>query len=172
MLLGDANDFQEFAKGYYGVRSHLTSNDLKKIAHENDLTHKALVEERNRELAKINPIVVTISHPESPIVYYIVEQLLGGNLFGHANDISLRLFTDSKNTRDVDGLRMEIEDMASTKLRHIKLCQRAEEAFKGCDFAILFDELKIVNSGTNEQENNYNKPYIYLAKIIDEYAKP
>lgn len=62
---------------------------------------------------------------------------------------------------------MEIEDLASSKLRKVKIFDKAEEAFKNADFVILFDELK--RSDANDE--TYINPYISLAENIEEFAK-
>lgn len=169
MLLGDANDFQEYAKGYYGIKSSLISTDLKKICYENDQTYKIVQDELRKEQANIKPINVTVSNPDTSVVYFIMNELLSGKLFGHRNDIFVRLFSDHKSSQ-LEGLRMEIEDLASQKLRNIKICHSQVEAFTNCDFAILFDELQSVGRDS-ERDNTYMNPYISLAKVIDEFAK-
>ena len=90
-----------------------------------------------------------------------------GNIFG-SNEITVRLFSTTNDMDRLNGLRMEIEDLASSKLSNIKIFNRAEEAFLNADFVILFDELKRSNE---EDAEIYINPYIELAESIEEYAK-
>lgn len=169
MLLGDSNDFQEYAKNYYGVESKMQSVDLKKVSAENEVTHKVVHEEVKKTEANINPLNFTISNPESPLLYYIINEILNKNLFG-SKDIFVRLYTQNKSA-ELEGVKMEIEDLASKYLRNIKIVHTAEEAFTNCDFALLLDELELIPSNTEDLEQQYKNPYISLSKQLDEYAK-
>ncbi|RNA34195.1 malate dehydrogenase 1B [Brachionus plicatilis] len=170
ILLGDANAFQEYALNYYGVKSELTSNDLTKIGSENENTFQIVEQEHKQVLASINPFNLTISNPESPALYYIINEILNENLF--SKDVFIRLYTKNR-TKNIDGISMEIEDLASPHLRSIKVVQDPAEAFKECDFAIILDELD-ESIGKDEETNleKFNNPYISLAKDIDQNAKP
>lgn len=171
MLLGDTNDFLEYTKGYYGISTELTSSDFKKISAENEKTNQIINEERKKVLSRIKPIVVTITNPESPALYYVIPEFLNGNVFGQSNDVVIRLYSE-KNSKKLEGLRMEIEDLAGINMRNIKIYNDPEHAFKDSDFAVLLDELQ----STDEQDVNntlseYYNPYVSLAKDIDEFAK-
>lgn len=159
MYLGDHNDFQEYARDYYGSLSELNSDDLRKISAENEKTHVIVEQEKKDIQASIKPFNVTITNPDSPVVYYLLDEICKGSIFGRENEISIKFYTKFKTDTQL-GLQMEAEDLASDKLRYIKVVDNVKEAFTDCDFAILLDEL---DHGEN--------PYIELAKAIDEHAK-
>ena len=173
MLLGDANDFQEYARDYYGISSDypqirnktLISDDLRKICAENANVFKVAEGEKAQVMAGIKPLNITISHPDTPVLYFIISDILSGEVFG-STDIYIRLYSEDTSDK-IEGIRMEIEDLASLKLRNIKIVKTAAEAFENCDYAILFDELK----RTSETSKTYHNPYVALAKQIDQYAK-
>ncbi|CAF0941814.1 unnamed protein product [Brachionus calyciflorus] len=167
MLLGDSNDFQEYALNYYGIKSNLISDDLTKIGLENEKTYKIVEQERKEVLVTINPFNLTISNPESPVFYYIIKELLCQNFF--VNDIFVRLYS-KKPSANLEGILMEIQDLSSSSLRNIKIVYEAEDAFKNCDFAIILDELDEKIEQTEEVET-YHNPYIQLAKDVDQYAR-
>ena len=169
MLVGDVNDFLEYTKGYYGVTTDLTSQDLRKISAENEQTFKYKQKQKQLELERIEPLTITLTNPESSVLYFLLPEMLNGNIFGVQNDISIRLYSNSKSN-NLEGLKMEIEDLASTKLRYVQIYNDHKEAFKNCDYVILFDELASINEENSEQSQFVN-PYIDLAKQIDEYAK-
>ena len=162
MYLGDGNDFQEYAREYYGLLSELNSDDLRKIGSENLATYHLIADENRKIQESIRPFNLTISNPESPIVYYIINEIANGAIFGDQNEISLKLYSQSPSS-NLDGIRMEIEDLASDKLRGIGIVSSGREAFANCDFAILLDEL--LDDNTNKQN-----PYVNLAREIDEHA--
>ena len=170
MLLGDTNDFLEYTNGYYGISSEFLTSDLKKISDENYTAYKKSHEEQKKEQESINPLILTITYPQSPVLPFIIPDILNGNVFGIENEISIRLYCE-KRIKNIDGIRMEIEDLAASKLRYIKVTDDPKEAFKNSDFVILLDELEYVegNSRLDDGRNFYN-PYIQLARHVDENA--
>lgn len=182
MLLGDANDFQEYVRNYYsylGPVAKLTSNDLRKISVENEATHELDEAEKLAIEDKIRPLILTITNPSSPVVYYFVNELLDGTVFGPKRDLEIRLYCDPKKPETVGvlkGLKMEIEDLASENLRRVRIATNGQEAFENSDFVILLNELdEEKENSANEDEDATNKsctnPYVELAKVIDKYVK-
>lgn len=43
MLIGGASDFQEYVKGYYGLESEMTSQDMSLVSAENFKTKEVLM---------------------------------------------------------------------------------------------------------------------------------
>ena len=166
MLLGDVNDFLEYTKGYYGISTDLTSSDLRKISFENEKTHSIISKEHVQQQDNIKPLIVTITNPETAALNFLLPDLLNGNTFGTTCDISIRLYSEKPSAK-LEGLKMEIEDLASPKLRQIKICTNSQEAFKESDYVILFDEL----TKEDESSPNCTNPYISLAKDIDKLVK-
>lgn len=78
MLLGDVNHFLEYTKGYYGVSTELTSEDLRKISSENEQTHNVIENERILEMKSIKPLVITITNPDSAILPFLLPEILNG----------------------------------------------------------------------------------------------
>lgn len=89
MLLGDHNDFLEYSKGYYGISTELTSEDLRKISAENESTHTLIQKELERERDNIKQCIVTITNPETPVLNFLLPDILNGNV----NISFLRLLT-------------------------------------------------------------------------------
>jgi hypothetical protein len=174
MLIGDSNDFQEYAKGYYGIYSSLKSSDLKHISEENDRDFKQREQERLEELSRIKPFNITISCATSKVAYLILPDLLQGHIFGETKDIFIRLYEQTHDER-LNGLKMELEDLALDSLRNVICTNNAEEAFKQADLIILLDELLEKEEPTVEIKDpiiaEYHNPYIYLGQQIDKYAR-
>jgi len=166
MLLGGINDFLEYTNGYYGISTELTSEDLRKISAENERNLTLVNEELESKLQSIKPLIVTITNPESSVLPFIIPEILNGNIFGQVNEIEIRLFTFY--TDRLKGLKMEIEDLASSKLRSLKLFKTEKEAFKDSDYVILLDELI---STPDTLDDIFQNPYTNLAKNIDQFAK-
>jgi hypothetical protein len=175
MYIGDASNFQEYVRDYYNYISELTSDDLTKIANENQVEFESKKLDEKRVIEQVKFINVTITNPETPVLYFIIAELLNGNAFGDV-DIDLKLYVPSeKINASLQGIRMEIEDLANAKLKNIKLVNDANEAFTDCDYVILFDELASSSSTSSndgsDQANHAKNPYIHLAKHIDKLVK-
>lgn len=166
MLIGDVNDFLEYTKGYYGISTELTSEDLRKISAENANTYGIIKREQQQEEENIKPLIITITNPESIVLDFLLPEILNGNTFGKSNEIAIRLYSP-ENSEQLLGLKMEIEDLASPNLRYLKIHEQAAGAFTDADYIILFDELQ----PENEESATFKNPYVTLAKQIDEYAK-
>jgi cellobiose-specific phosphotransferase system component IIB len=168
VLIGDANDFQEYAHHYYGITSSLLSNDLRKISKENEKAYQFNLETERQIQESIKLINITISNPETEIVYIIISEILNGSIFGASINVNLRLYCE-KRSNQLNGILMEIEDLASSNLQSIQIFDKKEDAFKDCDLAILFNELNELKDAATDRI--FINPYIELAKVIDEYAK-
>jgi hypothetical protein len=79
MLLGDVNDFLEYSKGYYGISTELTSEDLRKISSENESTYNIIQKEHERERENHRQCIVTITNPENPVLNFILPDILNSN---------------------------------------------------------------------------------------------
>ena len=78
MLIGDVNDFLEYTKGYYGISTELTSEDLRKISAENANTYGIIKREQQQEEENIKPLIITITNPESIVLDFLLPEILNG----------------------------------------------------------------------------------------------
>lgn len=185
MLLGDANDFQEYVRNYYdyfGPVAQLTSTDLRKISAENEATHELDEAEKRAVESNIKPLILTITNPTSPVTYHFVNEILSGDVFGAERDLEIRLYCNPKKPEKVNalkGMKMEIEDLASRNLRRVRIATNGQEAFESSDFVILLDELDEYVEASDSRSNNeesaskvFTNPYVALAHEIDKNVKP
>ena len=152
----------------------MTSYDLRKISAENEETLRIIEKERQELQDKIKPLYITISHASSLVTYHIVSKILEGAIQGFDRDIKLKLY-EKESSSELEGVRMEIEDLASVGLRSVEIETDAEKAFNKADLIILFDELENLHIQNNEEKPpilaTYYNPYIKLALLIDTHAK-
>ncbi len=142
MLIGDSNDFQEYAKSYYNIYSGLKSNDLLKISQENQTAYDLAERERNEQLSRIKPFVITVSNASNRVAYHIIPRLVD-SFSKTYSDININLYErNPKLTNRLVVIKMEIEDLASSSLRNIRICANEVEAFNDCDLIILLDEFE------------------------------
>jgi hypothetical protein len=173
MLIGDSNDFQEYAKSYYNIYSSLKSDDLLKISQENQTAFDLAENELSEQMSRIKPFVITISNATNPIAYHIIPKLV--ELFTRTNtDIKVNLFERNLVlTEKLYGIRMEIEDLAADSLRSIRICENENEAFNDCDLIILLDEFEELDmeADSHAQSKKYiigkfYNPYVDLGNCV------
>ncbi len=141
MLIGGANEFQEYAAGYYGVKSDFTSKDMKLIAQEN-LQMKIEVEEEIRQLkAQSKPVHVCLTNAGSAVAYSMVHDIAQGDAIGKDAEIALHLFDEADKTEVMLGVEMEAFDLATTLLRQTLVTSDIKEAFTNCSAIVFLDEL-------------------------------
>ena len=141
ILLGSCNEFLEYAKGYYGISSGKSTNDLLSIAKENKETKEVDDEEERQRQAAIKPFQISVIGAELPLAYYVLPLIIKEDLFEKPQELSLSLhYTGSNKNEDsttkahtlMDGLVMEIQDCAQRELRNI---YTTTDLFQSCDKA-------------------------------------
>lgn len=172
VLIGDANDFQEYAKAYYDVMSVLTTDDMNIISWENKVTKDLFDEEEQYYRSLSNPIIVCITNAASPTCYHLLNSLASGQVFGPGVEIFVKLLASSLSDSElVRGTAMEAEDLASGILRGVQVCTNPHDAFVDCRCIIILDTL---NKKTTESEKEWLERnedfYSRYAKIINDKA--
>lgn len=142
VLIGDANDFQEYAKAYYNVEVEMDSSDMLMIAEENKATKDLTDQEELNYQALSHPIIVCITNAASPICYHLLNSLTSGYVFTKDTEVTVRLLvTLPKDIDKVKGYTMEAEDLAHGMLKEVSICTSPHEAFDGCSVIILLDSI-------------------------------
>ncbi|BFZ22824.1 hypothetical protein BsWGS_25863 [Bradybaena similaris] len=153
VLIGDANDFQEYAKAYYDVMSVLTTEDMNIVSWENKVTKDLFDEEEKYYRSLSEPIIVCITNAASPTCYHLLNSLATGQVFGPGVEIFIRLLVSSPSDYEfVKGTAMEAEDLASGILRGVQVCTNPHDAFVDCRCIIVLDT---VNKRKTESEKEW-----------------
>ena len=171
VLIGGANEFQEYAKGYYGIESELVSTDMQKISDEN-LQYKVDIDEEEAAFkAKSKPLRICITNASSPVCYCLLNSVGRGEVFGANNELIIRLYDSSENMEMLEGLKMELEDLAYGLVRGIEILTDVKTAFENCDGIVLLDELLQGDKSKEDWINSNAETYTNYAKIINEVSK-
>ncbi len=80
---------------------------------------------------------VTITGAAGRIAYSLIPLLLHGRVFGHDTLIDLVLLDIPDAFQKLKGIELELEDSSFSLLRSLKITTDAEDAFVGCEVAIL-----------------------------------
>lgn len=172
VLIGGANEFQEYANGYYGMESELISSDMIKISKEN-LQYKTEMDEEEREIkAQSKPLHVCITVAASPVCYAMVNAIAKGDVFGSKQEIALHLHDAKDKMETLEGLKMEANDLAHGLLRDVTVETNVRKAFSNCGAIILMDEVVMKDGESKDAWYKRNSNlFSGYAKIINEVAR-
>ncbi|CAF1572469.1 unnamed protein product [Rotaria sp. Silwood1] len=145
-LVGDLDDFQEYAQSYYGtILDHFMTNSsalFRLIAEENFQQYTNDIQLKNQYIEQtINPYYVCIIGAHHPCAYELFPTLFSTNLFPN-RDICLRLTTNNiSNLSYLQAMSMEIEDLACKQFHNIEISlQDNEKFYENIDFILIIDD--------------------------------
>ncbi|XP_060573511.1 putative malate dehydrogenase 1B [Ruditapes philippinarum] len=170
VLIGGANEFQEYAQGYYGIESQLVSSDMTKIAAENAKIKTEMDKEDAEIRAQSQPVNVCITNASSHVCYALLNSLTRGDVLGNDVEMKVRLFDNGDKKEYLEGVRMETEDLAHGLLRGIKVETNITAAFKDCSTIILLDEILQGDKSKEEWIKENSEHFVNYAKVIDKVA--
>lgn len=172
-LIGGANEFQEYAYGYYGVTVDMSSMDTMIISKENKKT-KEIVDCELKELAaKYDPLYMCITSASNPICYTLTSYLLSGEIISPQQDIVLNLFdADPSNLDLLKGVAEDIMNMGYGCMKeNVRIPSDEEEAFQKCQIVIFLDELP---QNTSEKKHDWmkriNEVFSYYGQVLNQVA--
>lgn len=196
-IIGGPNDFQEYVRGYYDMKSNLSSNDMTLIAGsivyiiikdlfqcifvmkpfvflaENLETKRLLDEEEAAFRALSRPVKITITNASNPMSYHMVETLAQGQCLGLTTELSVTLFDYQENAEAVEGLRMELFDLACPLVRDITVTQNLSQAFCDAVAVVILDEVAQNDEEAREEWLQRNCEFFQrYMKHIAEFAHP
>nr|CAB3263710.1 putative malate dehydrogenase 1B [Phallusia mammillata] len=174
MLLGGFNEFMEYAQCYYGLTSEMMTELMFKIRDENidACAEKLKEEEEFKNLSK--PTHICIVNASNPVAYHLIPSVASGKIYGPDTEISVRLFDSPIRAKALEGIAMEIQDLAFPLLRKVTVCEDLNEAFKDASAVIFLDSTKDVESEETHDEyllKNFEQFKTY-AKVLDNQALP
>lgn len=170
-LIGGANEFQEYAYGYYNIKSDFTSDDMEKIATENETTKKEIDEENSYYSSLSKPVKVCITNASSAISYGMIHAIAKGECLGEETEISLVLLDSEDKQEELEGIKMEAFDLACPLLRNVTVTTDVNAAFKDCVAIILLDDLEQQDEESKDEWLKRNSShFVQYAKVIKERA--
>lgn len=172
VLIGGANEFQEYACGYYGIQSEQVSNDMTLISKENK-QYKIDVDKEEAEFrSRSKPLHVCITCATSPVCYSMINAIGKGDVFGNTTEVALHLVDTNDKLEELEGLKMESEDLAHGLLRDISITSDVKKAFRNCSAIVLLDDLI---QKPDEDKASWIKRntshFVAYAKVINEVAQ-
>lgn len=154
LLLGGFNELMEHAQEYYNISSAMLSELMKDIATENLEAHINLHMEEEVIKRQFKPLHVWITSASMPTCYSLVPILATGEVFGPEKAIWLHLLDNNQSMDTLQGLKMEVEDLAFPCIRQVTLHTMADDVFLQADFVIVLDDVLLK---TDQSPENYIK---------------
>uniref|UniRef100_H2Z4K0 Malate dehydrogenase, cytoplasmic n=1 Tax=Ciona savignyi TaxID=51511 RepID=H2Z4K0_CIOSA len=137
--MGGFNEFMEYAECYYGVTSNMMTDLMLKIKAENVST-KAMDIEKEKEFQSLSkPIHICIVNGTNPVAYHLIPHLANGKIFGSEVEISIRLLDKPTAQVSLQGIQMEIEDLAYPLVRKIEVYENSRAAFQNASVIIFLE---------------------------------
>ncbi|XP_072434658.1 putative malate dehydrogenase 1B isoform X2 [Chiloscyllium punctatum] len=173
LLLGGFNDFMEYAQGYYGFTSDMMTALMLKIAKENLKTNEKDQEEEAIHRIQKKAMAIWISGALCPACAILIPALVNGEVFGHSKEVSINLLHIDGPLSVLQGLQMEIEDMAWPLLQKVTVQNSLRKAFMDAEVIILLDDL-MPEKGQSIEDCYREMGGVYqeIAIKIDTFAKP
>ncbi|XP_051867009.1 putative malate dehydrogenase 1B [Pristis pectinata] len=171
-LLGGFNEFMEYVQGYYGYTSDMQTDLMIKIAKENFKTSLKDMEEEAIKKNQIKPMSIWISGALNPACYILIPILLSGEIFGEKTLINLNLLDVEGSMPSLNGLQMEVEDMACPLLHKVSVYNTLRKAFMDAEIIIILDDtVPDENQSLEDCYKDMINLYQDIGVRIDTFAK-
>ncbi|PAA79173.1 hypothetical protein BOX15_Mlig027269g2 [Macrostomum lignano] len=142
VLIGGANEFQEFAKAYYDAESSMLSPEMLAVAKDNSRYKSELDAEEAHLRSLSRPLQVLVTASASPTAYQLLPLLMDGSVFGRSTELAFTLFDcDVADAEELEGLVMEAFDLAHPLVRSIRATANFQEAAAAADILLLLDDV-------------------------------
>uniref|UniRef100_A0A672YV85 Malate dehydrogenase 1B, NAD (soluble) n=1 Tax=Sphaeramia orbicularis TaxID=375764 RepID=A0A672YV85_9TELE len=122
MFLGGFSDFLEHCQDYYNITSDMSTEMMLKVAEENLSAKMSLIVDEQQRL-----ILPHLSSALSPTCLFLIPNLLSAEVFPNVSMISIHLLDLEGTKEDLQGLKMETEDLAAPLLYQARDGENEEE---------------------------------------------
>ncbi|XP_026157666.1 putative malate dehydrogenase 1B isoform X2 [Mastacembelus armatus] len=166
VLLGGFSDFLEHCQDYYSITSDMSTDIMLSVAAENLETSMDLIVEEQHRVSLIKPLHIWITSALCPTCHLLMPSLLSAEVFPHIAAISLHLLDLEGDEEGLQGLRMEMEDLALPLLHQVTIHTDLKQAFQEADVIILLDDWW--RDGSDSERRNRNEAEKKKVKDISE----
>ena len=137
LYLGGLSEFEQYARHYYDVVVETDTLSEQKIAAENLDSLKALELER-QTLPKVEPLRLCITNATSETAYHLASQIARGGVGGE-EALALQLLDSADNLPQLEGIAMELTDLAAPHLVRVQVTSSIQEALNSVSIAFILD---------------------------------
>lgn len=116
---------------------------------------------------------ICITNAGSPVSYHLMTELASGEILGQDNELTIHLLSFPDQTELMNGLKMEMEDLAHNLLRNVVVTTDQKEALRDCEVVIMLDELSRNEEESEDAWLRRNADmFVDHVKVIDDVCKP
>ncbi|PAA49590.1 hypothetical protein BOX15_Mlig030146g2, partial [Macrostomum lignano] len=151
VLIGGANEFQEYAKAYYDFESDMTSPQQRAVANDNTRYKAKLDAETSALRAKSRPLRVTVTAACGDAAYHLLPLLADGSVFGCGTELAVTLY-DRRGSDEMEGLAWKSRDLAQPLVRSIRCTRSLADALAGAELLVL-----LTNSSRRSQQRRVTR---------------
>lgn len=139
LYLGGLEEFTNYTAHYYDIHPDTTPELEAKIASENQHVFDS-DQLQAANAPRVDPLCVCIANGTSPIAYHLSEQIANGKVFGDKQKVALHLYDSSPESGpELEGLKMELEDLASPVLTGVTVAMTLQQAFNSVKAVFILD---------------------------------
>ena len=149
LYLGGLSEFEQYARHYYDVVVETDTLSEQKIAAENLDSLKALELERQTS-PKVEPLRLCITNATSETAYHLASQIARGGVGGE-EALALQLLDSADNLPQLEGIAMELTDLAAPHLVHVQVTSSVQEALNSVSIAFILDYPHQVSEQRHEE---------------------
>ncbi|XP_055494785.1 putative malate dehydrogenase 1B [Leucoraja erinacea] len=171
-LLGGFNEFMEYVQGYYGYVSDMQTDHQIKTGKENFMNSIIEQDELSAKKRQIKPMSIWISGALHTACSILIPILISGEIFGENQLINLSLLDNEGSMSLLNGLQMEVEDMACPLLHKVSAQNSLRKAFMDADIIIILDDIALdENQPIEDSYKDIVNLYQDIGVRIDTFAK-
>lgn len=125
--MGGLDEFVEYGRHYYSIEPATTPAMEAQIAAENNQTLQQMCTEGQQTVSE-DHLVVCVTCGSTSLSYHLFGHIASGKTFNH-RPVELRLLDEEEARPQLEGVAMELMDMASPYLVGVVCTSSPEEAF-------------------------------------------
>ncbi|TRZ00507.1 hypothetical protein DNTS_007302 [Danionella cerebrum] len=160
---------------YYGITSEMHSDQMLKIATENQVTKELCMKEEDLRLRAIQPLHIWISGCLNLISYSLIPHLFTRGIFPGLSVFSLHLMDTSGTEEVLHALKMETEDLAIPEIHEVTIHSDPSHAFEKAHFILFLDEQQTsFESGLDDKDHVLEwvaEQFCFYGKLIEANAR-
>ena len=139
-----------------------------------NLEAKRLADEEEAAFrAQSKPVQITITNASNPTSYHMIETLARGECLGPNTELSITLFDYQENIEALEGVQMEVIDLACPLVRNVSLTSNLSQAFCDAVAVVILDEVVQNEDEPREEWLLRNSEFFQrYMKHIAEFARP
>ncbi|KAL5508809.1 hypothetical protein EMCRGX_G004059 [Ephydatia muelleri] len=135
LYVGGLDEFVEYSHHYYGIEPATSAAVEAQIAAENNQTLQQICTEELQTVSK-DHLVVCVTDAASSLAYHLLGHIASGKTF-NCRPVELRLLDTEEARSQLEGVAMELMDMASPLVVGVVCTSSPEEAFENASVAFI-----------------------------------